>query len=245
MNNDTNTNTNTIKVKPVKKRTLSADIAEQIKQMIQTKQLKLGEKLPGERELATMFEVGRSSVREAILILESIGLVKKTMQGSFISDSFNLAQFDFTCGLFLNEDDYKDLYEARKIIESSTVGLAVVNSDAQDIELLEEISAKMEKEKNINKFALLDLKLHLSIAYCSKNKVLSQLIGTLSDLLRTQMTNKYHISVDKIKAVNNALIQHRQIIDAIKNKDKDKAIRIMYQHLDTAETSFLATKILD
>jgi DNA-binding FadR family transcriptional regulator len=61
-------------------------------------------------------------------------------------------------------------------------------------------------------------------------------------LLKTQITNKYDISVNKPKAIQNTLTQHKQIIDAIKNKEKDKAIQYMYNHLDTAETSFFSKR---
>jgi len=128
-----------MKFNPVKRKTICDEIVDQIKQMIRCGEIKPGERLPGERELAAMFNVGRSSVREAILVLSSTGLVRKSSEGTFINDKFDLSYLDSTYSLLLNEKDYAELYEARKLIETITVELAAKKADAEDINSLEEV----------------------------------------------------------------------------------------------------------
>ncbi|MDI3535148.1 MAG: GntR family transcriptional regulator, transcriptional repressor for pyruvate dehydrogenase complex [Thermosediminibacterales bacterium] len=235
-----------MKVEPIKRKTICDEIVDQFKQMIKNGELKPGEKLPSERELAKMFNVGRSSVGEALQVLSSIGLVKKTAEGSFINDSFSLNHLDFTYSLLLNENDYEQLYEARKVIETTIVELAAKKADVEDIYSLEEVLSDMSnKTVDIEEFARLDAEFHLNIALASKNKVLYEFVSTISDLLRTQVTEKLTriIGTRKdIDIIQKTLQEHRNILEAIKNQNTKKAKECMYDHLNDAEIVFLKTK---
>lgn len=235
-----------MKVEPIKRKTICDEIVDQFKQMIKNGELKPGEKLPSERELAKMFNVGRSSVREALQVLSSIGFVKKTAEGSFINDNFSLNHLDFTYSLLLNENDYEQLYEARKVIEITIVELAAKKADVEDIDSLEEVLSDMSnKTADIEEYARLDAEFHLNIALASKNKVLYEFVSTISDLLRTQVTEKLTriIGTRKdIDIIQKTLQEHRNILEAIKNQNTKKAKECMYDHLNDAKIVFLKTK---
>src|SRR3974390_1931157 len=108
--------------KTIQKRTLSGEVVEQILSMIHSNQLKPGERLPSERELSRAFNIGRSSLREAIKILKTTGLVRTTTRGKEIClprsakiPAFNLAA-DLT--------NIREVFEARKAIEIERSGFA-------------------------------------------------------------------------------------------------------------------------
>lgn len=230
-----------MKVKPIRRKTICDEIVNQFKQMIKNGELKPGEKLPSERELAKMFNVGRSSVREALQVLSSIGFVKKTAEGSFINDNFSLNHLDFTYSLLLNENDYEQLYEARKVIEITIVELAAKKADVEDIDSLEEVLSDMSnKTADIEEYARLDAEFHLNIALASKNKVLYEFISTISDLLMNQVAEKFKRKKDKDPDITYKVFQeHKNILEAIKNKNTLKAKKLMYDHLNNAEKVFI------
>jgi len=231
---------------PVKRKTICDEIVDQIKQMIRNGELKPGEKLPGERDLAKLLNVGRSSVREAILVLSSIGLVRKSLEGAFINDKFELSYLDLTYSLLLNESDYAELYEARKLIETITVELAAQKADVEDISSLEEVLGEMSDDSlSVDDFAGLDADFHANIALASRNKVLFEFISRISDLLRSQVAEKITRFKKDNKGINifqKTFNEHRAVLDAIKNKDTVKAKKLMCEHLNSAESIFIKNK---
>jgi len=145
----------------------------------------------------------------------------------------------------LNKNDYAELFEARKLIETTTAELAAIRSDIKDVDLLEEILSDMSKKNiDIEEFARLDADFHLNIALLSKNKVLFEVVSTISDLLRVQVTEKLKRIVKNEKNLNiiqDLIKEHKNIVMAIKNNNKEMAREHMYNHLDNAEKNYLKT----
>lgn len=225
-----------MKVNPIKRKTICDEIIEQIKQMIKNGELEPGQKLPSERDLANMFNVGMSSIREAIIALSSLKLVKKTSEGTFVNDKIEGNYLELTNDLLLNENDITDLYETRKLLETITAELAAANANDEDIKSLEEIMVELKETglSNIEKFARLDADFHSNIALASKNTILYKIISNIIDLLKDQIAeNTAKMSRrEEMDILQSTLRDHNNILDAIKNKDALNAKNYIYKHLN-------------
>jgi GntR family transcriptional repressor for pyruvate dehydrogenase complex len=229
-----------MKFNAVKRETVCDKIILQIKRKIKNGDLKPGEKLPPERELAEMFDVGRSSVREAVLVLDSIGLVKKTIDGSYV----NRDPYVIHRPIVEDEKYYVELYEARELTELSIIGLAAQNRNDENIELLDEILKEMSNVKDdIKSFARLDADFHTNIAYASKNKFLAEYISEIGGILRKQVIEyltrcKNDNTINEKEETEMTMKEHENILEAIKNRDVITAKVEMHKHLESGKSMF-------
>jgi GntR family transcriptional repressor for pyruvate dehydrogenase complex len=222
----------------IKRETVCNKIVAQFKRKIKNGDLQPGEKLPGERDLAQMFDVGRSSIREALVVLDSIGLIKKTPEGSYISEDIGRNEARARHKNIIDEQYYEKLYEARILIEMATVELAAQNGDPEDFALLDDILAEMSKMKDdIERLAQLDVDFHTHIAYASKNEFLAEDINMIGDVLRKQIV-EYMVRT-KNEDFEITMKEHTDILEAIKNRDPVTAKREISNHLGDAKKIFI------
>ena len=144
---------------------------------------KPGEKLPSEAELCKAFNVGRSTLREALKSLAFIGLIRmRAGGGSYVSEqpSKYLDGPLFAKGVLNTEKDITDFSEARILLETEVAGLCAQRATEQDLEALNEILKQMKTaiEQGGDAFRQLDLGFHLAIAMGSKNQVLERTAQT-------------------------------------------------------------------
>lgn len=236
-----------MKIKPIHRTSVCDEIVDQFKLMIADKDLLPGQKLPSERELAQMFNVSKSSVREALIILSSIGLIQRNSEGSYVNDNIIASQFTETYSLLLTEQDYAELYEARKLIEAVTVQLAARKADAEDIQMLEEIVEMMEDVvrkikdpyQSIEAYVELDIDFHMHLAMAGKNKVLCEFISTVRKFLNIQVSKMFTYKLQQKQDIYRiAQERHRKIVEAIMNRDPKTARDVMILHLDIGEEVF-------
>jgi GntR family transcriptional repressor for pyruvate dehydrogenase complex len=225
-----------LKINPIKRKTVCDEIVEQIKQLIEEGELKVGDKLPPEREMSKMFNVGRPSIREAIIVLSSQGLLEKNQDGTFVKERNESNYITLINNKFLDDKDYLDLYEARKHIETVTAELAAKNADDEDKKALLEIITEMKEVEfnDIGEFARLDADFHQCIALSSKNIILYNIISDILDLLRNQiMENTTKLLQDKdINIYYETLQDHNNIFNSIQSGDALKANYYISYHLD-------------
>src|SRR5688572_16741987 len=126
-----------------RKVTVVESIVEQIVRQIQAGRLKPGDKLPSERQLIDMLNVGRSSIREALQGLAAIGVVEsRAGQGSFISQNVHLLMPDIenpALPASLQRDMRMKLIEARRMVEVDIVALAAQRATAEGVARLSEL----------------------------------------------------------------------------------------------------------
>src|ERR687896_2010650 len=153
-------------LKAVKKIRLYEEVVGQLHQLIEAGKLKVGDRLPSERELAETFRVSRSSVREAIKTLENEGLVM-TRQGSgtFITAVTVEAIIQPLASLLSRgKDALIDLFEMRRLVEPGIAALAAERATPADIVRLKEICAAQEQQINHDTSAVdSDAAFHLTI----------------------------------------------------------------------------------
>lgn len=221
------------------------EIVEQIKGLIKTGYLKAGSPLPSERELAEKLEVSRSSVREAVTILESLGILEVIHgKGSFIRDFRNTksmeSYFDTFALLFdINPSQTLQLLEVRKILEPQAAALAAKNATAGDVLSLQEIQEEMKKVLGREEVGLdPDYKFHFQIASSTGNEILFNTLNALSDLMRRSLQQTSWLSLADKQRTADSILEHEQILEAIENKDPAAAQERMLNHIEEVELNF-------
>jgi len=223
---------------PIQSERLYEQIVQQIEQRIVTGELKVGDQLPSERELAEQFGVSRTAVREAIKALREKGMVEILVgRGTFIANGTNdivrnslnlLMKFDSNRSLL-------NLVELREVMEPEIAALAATRITDEYLAILQEAIDKMEAAMgNVEEFAEADLDFHLALAEATQNPIIPALLDPIIDLMREQ-----RILITHIKGVaQHGQYNHRIIIDAIKRKDPEAAREAMRHHLDQIRMDF-------
>ncbi len=209
------------------------EIVEQISRMIRHQELMPGDKLPSERALSIELETGRQCLREALSVLEVLGLIEvKKGRGTFVRE-------DVAANLETKDLDIEEvgdpfaLMEARKTIEARTAFLAAKMAQQDDINELDEIIAEMATMVDRGEHASAqDKRLHLTIARASRNPVFHKL---MSGIIANMGKRLWLILKDKslqIQGRNEKYYEeHVQLVEAIKQGNCRQAEKIMIHHL--------------
>ncbi len=216
------------------KSALPDQIAERILQMIQDKELKPGDKLPPERDLAAMMGVGRPALREALRGLSLINVVEiRQGAGAYVTD-LDPAQLVQHLNFVFSLDDsaIMDLFDARKIVEVGIIELAAQRISDSEIEELEACLEKSEQTMHDPEaFLQTDLELHLLIARIARNPIMFRLMESIQELgLASRRRTGYLSGVTE-----QSTSDHRQIVAALKARDPQAAREAMWQHLNNVE----------
>jgi GntR family transcriptional repressor for pyruvate dehydrogenase complex len=233
---------------PVKPKKISSQIADQIRSSILAGEFTPGAKLPPERELAEMFGVSRPSVREALNILASAGLVMSYQGGGTVVMSLVEAPTGNTLSELIRVEQERalDVIEVRKGLESWTAYYAAQRALPEDLRRMEEIVAGMERNlEGLHPSEDLDANLHIVIARATHNIVWLHLMQNLFDAMKEFQQGVWR-AVYLTSEDHHLLFQHhRTIFEAIKAKDADAAREAMMVHLNFAEqrsTAYVARK---
>ena len=244
-----------LKFEPLLIRRAADQIEERIKENILNGTLKLGDKLPIEKELAEQFGVSVVTLREALRALETFGLIQKRRGhggGIFVSQ-INSESIKVSLGHFLRFKDLsaRHLYEVRKIVEPSAIKLAVKKITPDEIEKLEEnVCYCEEKLRDISdilderEFFDLDRKnndFHRLIAETTHNPILSLTVDYIMEFLPECETK--HLVLDVDYCVEN-IKDHRNIVEGIKERDEEKCAKRMLLHLERLD-DYLRNRELD
>ena len=217
---------------------ISEEIVRQIKALIKEGKLQPGEKLPPERVLSDMLGVGRSSLREAINILETLGFVEiKTRKGIFVR-SVSSASMSNPMRQILEEDSstlYK-LYELRKDIELASGFRAATLRTQTDLDEIRKTLLRMEIDAKKARLVLeADQNFHLAIASATQNFFRVHILKNILELAEDYMALIVEKLIEEKTAVYNVLDQHERIYRAIQQKDPKGARGLMDEHLTWIE----------
>lgn len=206
-------------------------IISQVRDLISSKAIKPGEKLPPERKLAEHLGVSRSQVREAINKLQFYGIVKVQPQSGTTVTGLGITALEglITDILQLEQVDFKSLVDTRVLLEKEAARLAALNRTSEDLVQMSHALSKYE-EKLLNGEGAVeeDLLFHIKIAEASKNSVLKSLM-----LIITPDIVKSFINLKVCDEDNNRITieQHREILKKISVQDSEGAKKAMGQHL--------------
>jgi len=222
---------------PIERRKLSDQVEEQLLVQLKTGDLNPGDVMPSERELMSLFGVGRPAVREAMQNLERMGLIEirhgerpRVAQPSF---DRALGQLGETMRHLLvhSADSLEYLKEARITFECEMARIAARRATDEELARLGDILDHMRAAPGpSNAFLELDGKFHHQIAVMSGNPIFAGISAALFAWLA-----RFHATL--VKAPGNepvTIIEHAAILEAIRERDANRAAREMADHLNRA-----------
>ncbi|MFK9090496.1 FadR/GntR family transcriptional regulator [Bacillus salipaludis] len=223
------------------------EVLDQIKKLLITKKLKIGQKLPNEIELSESMGISRSSLREAFKVLSVLGIIEgKSGEGTIIkqADPENLKNImslvAISKGLNTNE-----LFEVRTILEMGAVKFTAERRNEMDLQRIETILQEMDQlsYEDEEEQAKYDFLFHQSIVSASQNKMLQILVEVISDLLGEQIkTTRSELSRSP-EILKRFQEEHWLIYKAIVNKDSEEAERVISSHLTCAQAELIQKKV--
>ncbi|KOA21409.1 HTH-type transcriptional regulator LutR [Clostridium homopropionicum DSM 5847] len=219
---------------PIKNTKVYEQVIDQIKEMIKNGTLKKGDKLPSERDLVEQLGVSRASIREALRVLEIIGLLDcRQGEGNFIKHNFDNGLFEPLSVMFmLNESKPEEIFELRKVIEIETAALAAKRITEEELKELYKLIEEMKSSESEDDRTKIDKKFHYTIAYASRNFLILNILNTVSTLMDSFIKNareeilKKHYDKDIINS------QHKSICDALSLHNPSEAALAMRKHMD-------------
>jgi len=212
----------------------SGRVIRQIRDLILRGDLKPGQRLAPERELAEQIGVSRPSVRAGLRSLRAKGvLTTRHGSGTFVSDgppildseplSFLAALHGFT---------RHEMFEARRVLEVSAAGMAAERADGDLMAAIaDEVTGMFASLGDPQAFLLHDIRFHRTVATASRNPILASLVEMVSAIFYTRRTR----TADRARDLRDTAEAHRQIYQAIRSHHRGDAERLMHAHLMLAE----------
>ncbi len=220
--------------KPIKSVKISDRVYEQLRDMIYRGELRAGEKLMSEREMALAFNVGRPTVREAIQKLIEQGLIESRRGvGTFVLGEDTRKNKKPLLQL-LNGQDFTivDLLEVRLVLESNSAALAARRATEQDIKIIEQsLNRLLDTRYSLERDLDNELSFHMNIAYATKNIVQVHLMKSFYDVLYYGMNLAFPTLIKDEKLDEMTFDQHITIFKAIENRDPELASETMEKHI--------------
>jgi GntR family transcriptional regulator, transcriptional repressor for pyruvate dehydrogenase complex len=220
---------------------ISDEIIEQFKRLLSNGELKPGDELPSERELAMSIGVSRPPLREALNALQAMGFVEIRPRSKIIVKSLTEKPFEVPLSLLIADDQEKffELLDIRRAMESWAAFNAAKKATESDIERIEQIVARDQENLRENRDdAKTDADFHVAIALAAHNIVLSHLTASCYNILwSTQKMSREQIFMKK-ENKRHIAEQHMRIFRAIKSRNSDQASREARRHLTFVENEF-------
>ena len=212
---------------------LTMQVVDHVRQLVSSGELKPGDRLPPERELARKLKISRSSLRAGIGFLSAMGVLKSRHgAGTFVSsgppalDSSSLTVLGALHGFLPWQ-----LFEARLTIEASVACLAAERATGEHIaELAEEVAEMYASMDDPQEYLIHDVRFHRTIAKASGNPIL----GALMETITAALYDTRRITVDNSSDLKESAEMHREIYRAIRSRNPQQAKRAMEQHLNLA-----------
>lgn len=220
-------------LQPVKKVRLYENIVKQIQKLISAGTLKPGQRLPPERELSDELGVSRTSIREALRALETMGYLESKVGvggGTYVKEiTFSNIVSPFSQTLLQHDDFIVELLEVRLVLEIEVARLAAMRRTEDELHRLREAVEQMRKEIDRGETGLNgDNEFHRVLADAADNHVLQEFVGMCGDLLEVE--REEHLRTRSEEPMS-ALAQHELILSAIVDRDHETAQRLMQAHI--------------
>lgn len=225
---------------PIKTPKVYDQVIEQIKNKIKSGEIKKGDKLLSEREMAESLSVSRTSVREALRALEVIGLVESRQgAGNYIRTNFDNSLFEPLSIMFmLQESSIQEMYDLRESLELQCSKLSAKNIEDNELELLSAILDRMYIAENEKESLELDIKFHYLIAKTSRNVLLINVLEVISQLMDEFIKKSRMQILHEGNTRENLLEIHENLVRALKCRDESKVYNAMKEHFDLIRKAY-------
>ncbi|HUQ57085.1 MULTISPECIES: FadR/GntR family transcriptional regulator [Lentzea] len=192
------------------------DAILRVKEMIVSGELKPGDRLPREADLAERLGLSRNSLREAVKALSLVRVLDvRQGDGTYVSSlraDDLLGALSFVLDLHRGEDSVLEVLQVRRILEPAAAAMAAQRVDADEIVKLRALCDAAESAKSVEELVEHDLDFHRAIAQCSGNAYLAQLLDTLAGpTVRVRIWR----GITQSNAVDRTVAEHRAIVDAL------------------------------
>lgn len=196
---------------------------------IASRRLKPGDPVPAERQLAETLAVGRSSIREALRMVESRGLIASAGNGTFVvADYGNPLNTSLALLMEMGDGDLRQLFEVRKVLEVEMAGLAAERRSDEDVERMRRaIEAMDEGLASAERYIAGDLEFHQAVVAATGNRIARSMMHAIRDVMRRALLSIYQIPGSPERSMQ----QHRQILEAVVAGRPDEARARMREHL--------------
>ncbi|HEY3248221.1 MAG TPA: FadR/GntR family transcriptional regulator [bacterium] len=222
----------------IRKTRVYEEVLAQIQRLISDGRLKPGDKLPPERELAEAFSVSRTSVRDAIRVLELMGLLEPRQgEGTVVRDLSPDSLVNPLASLLVrNKMLMAELLDVRKFIEPPVAARAALHATDAELIHFQEILLRQEQKVRRGELAIdEDSEFHYAIATAARNSVVLRVLDVLMDLLKESRERSLQVA----GRLQRSFEGHRRIVSALQSRNAATAEAAMRQHLEEIEEVLL------
>ncbi|MFD4976354.1 FadR/GntR family transcriptional regulator [Streptomyces sp. NPDC058424] len=218
---------------------LATRIAAQIEQLIVGEQLKPGDRLPPERELATLLGVSRPSLREAVRSLAAQGRVSvRHGQGVFVESDATTRRL--RSDLAQVEVDFTELFAMREVLEVPAAGWAATNASPEQLAAIEHAFAELQEATSKEpvdwpELQRLDVAFHESVVKACGNRFLLRTLGVLNEVMVAGMQTTLQIP----GRLERSAADHARILEAVRRGDATGARAATRAHIRAAQAAGL------
>jgi GntR family transcriptional regulator, transcriptional repressor for pyruvate dehydrogenase complex len=215
--------------------TAAAKVARNLIQyLVVSRGVSLGERIPSERQLAQTLGAGRSAVREALKVLDLLGLIEIRQGGGTYLKSGDSAFLPnvIEWGILLGGERTHEAIEARLVIECALAGFAAERRTSASLERLESLIGEMHSRIDApERFVEADVRFHLEVARAAQNDMLAKIHSSLHSLLRVWISEVISHQDRPLAALAE---EHRPVLEAVRAGDRAAAEAAMREHLEAA-----------
>jgi GntR family transcriptional regulator, transcriptional repressor for pyruvate dehydrogenase complex len=216
---------------PVRRMRVPEEVVDQIRGFIASGELRPGDQLPSERELAERFQVSRASIREALTALQVMGLLERSRTGGGLAARGNHVWFAIAplSSFLATRSHILEQVEVRRLIEPEMGRLAAERASAEDIARMEQCLADMEADLEAGGLGSdADAAFHAAIAAATRNELLTRFVELIGARIRDERE-----LLQTPEGARKSLSEHHAMLDAIRRGDGDAAYEGTRHHLET------------
>jgi GntR family transcriptional repressor for pyruvate dehydrogenase complex len=223
---------------PIERSSLAEQVAKRLLELVRTRNLKPGDVLPPERELASLMQVSRPSVREAIRGLQILGVLKARQGSGVYVSSLDAADLlgPLQLVISLNAQNVGALYESRMLIDGEIARMAATTLPAGELARLRQM---LERQRGLTDdplaFRVSDMEFHRTIAEATGNPFLQN----VSHSLYVLGMEYRRIASETAGVLRQSLADHEAIVAALARPDADAAAMAMRAHMHNVHLSTL------
>jgi len=220
-----------LNIRKVSREALSEQVIEQLQQLVIDRHLKIGDQLPGERELCEQFGVSRTVIREATRILAQRGILTiEPGRGTFVTLP-NQQNIALSIELFAraNNMSISSVVEVRKALEPQIAALAAMRARPEHLERLQECIDEMEAHiQEPQGYIAADQEYHSTLAEATGNSLFTALTGVIVNLAQATRMRMFEVE----GAPDRGQVYHRLIFNYVSEGNAEAARKAMIDHLD-------------
>jgi len=212
--------------------TTAEEVVTRLRDMIHSGELRSGDKLPPERDLAKSLGVSRPTLRAGIRSLSTVGILQSRQgAGTFVAaaeDSPTLDGSPLRMLSALHGFTSDEMFEARLALEMSIAGLAAERATSEHVTLMaEEIAGMYASLDAPEQYLVHDMQFHQTVAAASGNRILTSLMNMVATILFDSRSK----TVKRARDLKESAEQHHNIYRAMRERDAEAARRAMHDHL--------------